>query len=73
MEEALGRNFTIRSAWDRLTQAEQLLRQANAALIPNVIWLPLKTADPCPSRENAPMPVNAARQFGGRLGGSLSG
>ena len=36
MEEALGQNFTIRSAWDRLTQAEQLLRQANAALIPSV-------------------------------------
>ena len=38
MEEALGQNFTIRSAWDRLTQAEQLLRQANAALIPSVTY-----------------------------------
>ena len=34
MEEALGGNFTIRIAWDRLTQAEQIAVQAGAALLP---------------------------------------
>jgi NodT family efflux transporter outer membrane factor (OMF) lipoprotein len=36
MEQALGNNFSIRSAWDRLTQAELIVKQANAALIPRV-------------------------------------
>lgn len=38
VEQALGRNFSIRSAWDRLTQAEELVRQANAALIPSLTY-----------------------------------
>jgi len=35
ISEALGENFTIRSAWDRLTQAEQLAAQAGAKLLPS--------------------------------------
>ena len=33
-EEALSGNFTIRLAWDRLSQAEQIAVQAGAALLP---------------------------------------
>lgn len=34
IEEALDGSFTIRSAWDRLSQAEQIAVQAGAALLP---------------------------------------
>lgn len=34
IEEAVGGNFTIRSAWDRLSQAEAVAAQAGAALLP---------------------------------------
>jgi NodT family efflux transporter outer membrane factor (OMF) lipoprotein len=36
MEEGLGQNFTIRSAWDRLAQAEQIAVEAGANLFPEV-------------------------------------
>ncbi|HOK65387.1 MAG TPA: efflux transporter outer membrane subunit [Anaerohalosphaeraceae bacterium] len=36
IEEALGNNFTIRSAWDRLRQAEEAAVQAGASLFPAV-------------------------------------
>jgi NodT family efflux transporter outer membrane factor (OMF) lipoprotein len=36
IDEALAGNFTIRSAWDRLTQAEQVARKAGASLLPQV-------------------------------------
>lgn len=36
VEEALGNNFTIRSAWDRLRQAEEAAVQAGASLFPAV-------------------------------------
>lgn len=38
MEEGLGKNFTIRSAWDRLAQAEQIAVQAGADLYPDVTY-----------------------------------
>ncbi len=38
MDQALGNNFSIRGAWDRLTQAELIVKQANAALIPRVSY-----------------------------------
>jgi NodT family efflux transporter outer membrane factor (OMF) lipoprotein len=38
IEEALSGNFTIRSAWDRLTQAEQIAIQAGAALYPSATY-----------------------------------
>lgn len=38
MARALGNNFTLRSAWDRLEQAEQFVRQADAALIPSLSY-----------------------------------
>lgn len=36
IEEALGSNFTIRSAWQRLRQAEETAIQAGASLFPSV-------------------------------------
>lgn len=36
IEEALADNFTIRSAWDRLSQAEQIAAKTGAALLPEV-------------------------------------
>ena len=36
IDEALSENFTIRSAWDRLTQAEQIAVRTGAALLPQV-------------------------------------
>jgi len=36
IEEALTDNFTIRSAWDRLSQAEQIAAKAGVALLPEV-------------------------------------
>jgi len=38
IEEALTENFTIRSAWDRLTQAEQTAIKAGAGLFPSVTY-----------------------------------
>ena len=38
IEEALSNNFTIRSAWDRLTQAEQTAIKTGAALFPSVTY-----------------------------------
>jgi len=38
IEESLGNNFTIRSAWDRLTQAEQTAIKAGADLYPSVTY-----------------------------------
>ncbi len=38
IEEALSSNFTIRSAWDRLTQAEQTAIKTGAALFPSVTY-----------------------------------
>ncbi len=36
VEEALGDNFDLRAAWDRLTQAEATARQVNATLWPSI-------------------------------------
>lgn len=36
IEEAIGSNFTIRAAWDRLSQAEQVAAQVGVALLPEV-------------------------------------
>ena len=38
VEEALGQNFSLQSAWDRLTQAEQVAIQAGAAVVPSVSY-----------------------------------
>lgn len=38
MEEALGNNFSLQSAWDRLVQAEQVAVQAGAAVVPSVTY-----------------------------------
>ncbi|MCJ7716057.1 MAG: hypothetical protein MUO54_06010, partial [Anaerolineales bacterium] len=38
-EQALGRNFTIRAAWDRLSQAEQIAIKSGAALLPSADYL----------------------------------
>jgi NodT family efflux transporter outer membrane factor (OMF) lipoprotein len=38
IEEAVTNNFTIRSAWDRLYQAEQVAIKAGAAGLPNVTY-----------------------------------
>ena len=38
IEEALSSNFTIRSAWDRLTQAEQTAIKTGAGLFPSVSY-----------------------------------
>jgi NodT family efflux transporter outer membrane factor (OMF) lipoprotein len=38
IEEAMVNNFTIRSAWDRLTQAEQTAIKAGAALLPSAAY-----------------------------------
>ena len=38
-EQALGQNFTIRAAWDRLSQAEQIAIQSGAALLPKADYL----------------------------------
>ncbi len=38
IERALANNFTIRAAWDRLTQAEQVAVQAGAALYPSATY-----------------------------------
>ncbi len=46
IEEALGNNFTIRSAWDRLRQAEETAVQAGASLLPTVQY----TADAARTR-----------------------
>jgi hypothetical protein len=39
IEEALGQNFTIRAAWDRLSQAEEIAIKSGAALLPNADYL----------------------------------
>jgi len=36
IEEALGNNFTIRSAWDRLAQTEQIAVKTGADLLPQI-------------------------------------
>lgn len=36
IEQALGNNFSIRSAWDRLSQAEQIAVKAGAELLPEI-------------------------------------
>ena len=36
IEQALGNNFSIRSAWDRLTQAEQIAIKTGASLFPEI-------------------------------------
>lgn len=36
IEQGLDGNFTIRAAWDRLSQAEQIAAKSGAALLPNV-------------------------------------
>jgi outer membrane protein, multidrug efflux system len=36
IERALGNNFSIRSAWDRLTQAEQIAIKSGAKLLPDL-------------------------------------
>jgi len=36
IEESLGNNFGIRSAWDRLTQAEQIAAKTGAELFPEI-------------------------------------
>lgn len=36
VEEAIGNNFSIRSVWDRLRQAEQVAVKAGASLLPEV-------------------------------------
>jgi NodT family efflux transporter outer membrane factor (OMF) lipoprotein len=38
IEEAMVNNFTIRSAWDRLTQAEQTAIKAGAPLLPSATY-----------------------------------
>ena len=38
MDEALANNFSIRSVWDRLTQAEQIAVQTGASLFPSVTY-----------------------------------
>ncbi|MDH4202780.1 MAG: efflux transporter outer membrane subunit [Phycisphaerae bacterium] len=38
IEEAMVNNFTIRSAWDRLTQAEQTAIKAGAAMLPSATY-----------------------------------
>jgi NodT family efflux transporter outer membrane factor (OMF) lipoprotein len=38
MEDALAGNFTIRTAWDRLRQAEALTEQATSFLLPSVSY-----------------------------------
>ena len=38
IEQSLRDNFTIRSAWDRLTQAEQTVIKANASSFPEVTY-----------------------------------
>lgn len=38
IEEALTENFTIRSAWDRLTQAEQTAIKTGTALLPSATY-----------------------------------
>ncbi len=38
IEQALSDNFTIRSAWDRLTQAEQIAIRTGASLYPSVSY-----------------------------------
>lgn len=38
MEQAMTDNFTIRSAWDRLTQAEQTAAKMGAALLPSAAY-----------------------------------
>lgn len=38
MEQAFNDNFSIRSAWDRLSQAEQIAVQAGASLYPSVSY-----------------------------------
>ncbi|MBE0537387.1 MAG: efflux transporter outer membrane subunit [Phycisphaerae bacterium] len=38
MDEALGNNFSIRSTWDRLRQAEQTAVKAGAPLLPGVAY-----------------------------------
>ena len=39
IEQALDDNFTIRAAWDRLSQAEQIAIQSGAALLPGADYL----------------------------------
>ncbi len=38
VEQAINDNFTIRSAWDRLTQAEQIAIKTGASLYPSVYY-----------------------------------
>ena len=53
IEEAMGNNFTIRSAWDRLSQAEQVAVQAGAALLPDVT----RRMPPAPGRRSPTRPL----------------